>query len=362
MAKGKAGRSMNPADKERKKQRAQELKRNKKQRTIVRTAIVKGRDPEELLDQLRKLDNQEFDPNCELSKHVIVEKRHKLKGAFIQQLSLYRTEQNNSQVIRLENLLAEYEEDRIRKEKQYQAVLFSQETNLGDIPLPDGFSVPNAALTPYMPPPPVAPQFKSTRATTRSSGEEVEGKKTPPGPPCGPPVDFDADIDVNRSRRFQPIDRFAHALPDYDVDDDDLGPVAMPDHLLPPKSAFQPVRTMISAPPIAPQFAPPPPPPVPRFDQQRRAPPIPAFSQSPTKPADAVISAEPQMRNLTKEATRFMPTALQVTRPSTSKPKAPLPSSTIPANRPAVKSEAPKGGMSADDKCDEFLREIQDLF
>ncbi|KAI6223656.1 hypothetical protein M3Y99_01440000 [Aphelenchoides fujianensis] len=340
MAKGKAGRSMNPADKERKKQRAQELKRNKKQRTIVRTAI--------------------------LSKHVIVEKRHKLKGAFIQQLSLYRTEQNNSQVIRLENLLAEYEEDRIRKEEQYQAVLFSQETNLGDIPLPDGFSVPNAALTPYMPPPPVAPQFKTTRAMVRSTGEEAEGEKTPPGPPCGPPVDFDADIDVSRSRRFQPVDRFAHALPDYDVDDDDLGPVAMPDHLLPPKSAFQPVRTMISAPPIAPQFAPPPPPPVPRFDQQRRvaptAPLIPAFSQSPTKPADAVISAEPQMRNLTKEATRFMPTALQVTRPSTSKPKAPLPTSTIAPNRPAAKSEAPKGGMSADDKCDEFLREIQDLF
>ncbi|KAI6223704.1 hypothetical protein M3Y99_01438300 [Aphelenchoides fujianensis] len=328
MAKGKAGRSMNPADKERKKQRAQELKRNKKQRTI----------------------------------------RHKLKGAFIQQLSLYRTEQNNSQVIRLENLLAEYEEDRIRKEEQYQAVVFSQETNLGDIPLPDGFSVPNAALTPYMPPPPVAPQCKSTRATARSGGEEAEGEKTPPGPPCGPPVDFDADIDFNRSRRFQPLDRFAHALPDYDVDDDDLGPVAMPDHLLPPKSAFQPVRTMISAPPIAPQFAPPPPPPVPRFDQQRRAPPtaplIPAFSQSPTKPADAVISAEPQMRNLTKEATRFMPTALQVTRPSTSKPKAPLPASTLAAagRPPAAKSEAPKGGMSADDKCDEFLREIQDLF
>ena len=60
MAKGKtkSGRVMNPADKERKKQRAHELKRNKKQRIAVRHAIVKGRDPDELLEQLRKLDDQ----------------------------------------------------------------------------------------------------------------------------------------------------------------------------------------------------------------------------------------------------------------------------------------------------------------
>jgi WW domain-binding protein 11 len=54
----KSGRVMNPADRERKKQRAQELKRNKKQRNIVRQAIVKSRDPDELLEQLRRLDDQ----------------------------------------------------------------------------------------------------------------------------------------------------------------------------------------------------------------------------------------------------------------------------------------------------------------
>lgn len=55
----KAGkRVLNPADRERKKQRAQELKRNKKQRNTVRQAIVKSRNPDELLEQLRRLDEQ----------------------------------------------------------------------------------------------------------------------------------------------------------------------------------------------------------------------------------------------------------------------------------------------------------------
>lgn len=49
---------MNPADRERKKQRAQELKKNKKQRNIVRHAIVKARDPDEMFEQLRRLDEQ----------------------------------------------------------------------------------------------------------------------------------------------------------------------------------------------------------------------------------------------------------------------------------------------------------------
>ncbi|KAK0400396.1 hypothetical protein QR680_003474 [Steinernema hermaphroditum] len=57
----KSERVMNPADRERKQQRQKELRRNKKQRTMVRQAIVKARNPSELLDSIRKLDDQEFD-------------------------------------------------------------------------------------------------------------------------------------------------------------------------------------------------------------------------------------------------------------------------------------------------------------
>lgn len=56
----KAGRNMNPADRERKQQRAKELKRNKKQRVQVRHAIVKSRNPDEIIEALSRLDDQGF--------------------------------------------------------------------------------------------------------------------------------------------------------------------------------------------------------------------------------------------------------------------------------------------------------------
>lgn len=49
---------MNPADRERKQMRQKELKRNKKQRVMVRHAIVKSRSPEDLIEQMRRMDEQ----------------------------------------------------------------------------------------------------------------------------------------------------------------------------------------------------------------------------------------------------------------------------------------------------------------
>lgn len=56
--KQKTGRSLNPADVQRKLERKRELKRNKKQRFETREAVVKSKDPEELIDQLRHTDEQ----------------------------------------------------------------------------------------------------------------------------------------------------------------------------------------------------------------------------------------------------------------------------------------------------------------
>lgn len=66
------------------------------------------------------------------------------------------------------------------------------------------------------------------------------------------------------------------------------------------------------------------------------------------------------MRNFKKETTKFVPASLQVRRPNNQpKPKAILrhpigqvPTQVKPANVP---------GKSADETCDEFLREISDL-
>lgn len=54
----KSGRVMNPADRERKQARLKELKKNKKQRNLVRQSIVKSRNPEELIEHLQHLDDQ----------------------------------------------------------------------------------------------------------------------------------------------------------------------------------------------------------------------------------------------------------------------------------------------------------------
>lgn len=56
----KSGRFMNPADQERKSMRQRELKRNKKQRNMVRQAILKSKDVDEILENLSRLDDQGF--------------------------------------------------------------------------------------------------------------------------------------------------------------------------------------------------------------------------------------------------------------------------------------------------------------
>lgn len=62
----------------------------------------------------------DLDPNSEFSKHVIAEKRAKCKAAYMQQLALYRQENDENQITRLENMFHEYENDRLRKEQQYR--------------------------------------------------------------------------------------------------------------------------------------------------------------------------------------------------------------------------------------------------
>lgn len=54
----KNGRTLNPADIQRKLERKKELKKNRKQRTETREAVVKSRDPEEIIDQIRHIDEQ----------------------------------------------------------------------------------------------------------------------------------------------------------------------------------------------------------------------------------------------------------------------------------------------------------------
>lgn len=56
----KSGKFMNPTDQARKEARKKELKKNKKQRQMVRTAVLKGKNPHEIVRELEKLDDMEF--------------------------------------------------------------------------------------------------------------------------------------------------------------------------------------------------------------------------------------------------------------------------------------------------------------
>lgn len=52
----KSGKYMNPTDQARKEARKKELKKNKKQRQLVRAAVLKGKDPSQLLEEMEKID------------------------------------------------------------------------------------------------------------------------------------------------------------------------------------------------------------------------------------------------------------------------------------------------------------------
>ena len=51
---------MNPTDQARKEARRRELKKNKKQRQLVRTAVLKGKNPRDIIFELEKVDDMEF--------------------------------------------------------------------------------------------------------------------------------------------------------------------------------------------------------------------------------------------------------------------------------------------------------------
>lgn len=85
-------------------------------------------------------------------------------------------------------------------------------------------------------------------------------------------------------------------------------------------------------------------------------------------PTPAVISAEPALRNMKKEATRFVPTALRVQRagPATAtshRPIGPNLSGIHKPSRPAPPKAKPAAQpmKSTDEACEDFLREIADL-
>ena len=85
---------------------------------------------------------------------------------------------------------------------------------------------------------------------------------------------------------------------------------------------------------------------------------------SATKPEGAIISAQPQLRNMTAEVTKFMPTSLRVRRdqPTASRPKPRAPVNTLmqPRQLTARQTKTQPKGMRGD-AYEAFMKEMQGL-
>lgn len=134
----KSGKYMNPTDQARKEARKKELKKNKKQRMLVRTAVLKGKDPLKLLDEMEIIDQMEFNPieAPKLNEKVLKDKRKKLRETFSRVYRLYEKE-NPDYAKELRKADVEYEKKRDKLQTYYEQVKNAERVQLNEIPLPD---------------------------------------------------------------------------------------------------------------------------------------------------------------------------------------------------------------------------------
>uniref|UniRef100_A0A3Q3GXL1 Wbp11/ELF5/Saf1 N-terminal domain-containing protein n=1 Tax=Labrus bergylta TaxID=56723 RepID=A0A3Q3GXL1_9LABR len=109
----KSGKFMNPTDQARKEARKRELKKNKKQRMMVRAAVLKMKDPRQIIRDMEKLDEMEFNPVQQplLNEKVLRDKRKKLRETFERIVRLYERE-NPDTYKELRKLELDYETKR----------------------------------------------------------------------------------------------------------------------------------------------------------------------------------------------------------------------------------------------------------
>ncbi|XP_077980228.1 WW domain-binding protein 11-like [Glandiceps talaboti] len=181
----KSGKFMNPTDQARKEARKRELKKNKKQRQMVRAAVLKGKDPRQLIEEMENLDEMEFNLENppQLNEKVLKDKRKKLKETFERVLRLYYRE-DPEMYDTLKDLEREYERKRLQQSIYYESVRSAQQVKVDDIPLPDMPQnlpiVPSQIPLPSDIPLPQLPPQSILKKTSAYS-------KKPPGPPPGLP-------------------------------------------------------------------------------------------------------------------------------------------------------------------------------
>ncbi|MCJ8749372.1 hypothetical protein PDJAM_G00175680 [Pangasius djambal] len=195
----KSGKFMNPTDQARKEARKRELKKNKKQRMMVRAAVLKMKDPRQIIRDMEKLDEMEFNPVQQplLNDKVLRDKRKKLRETFERIVRLYERE-NPETYKELRKLELEYETKRGQLSLYFDSVKNAESVEVDSIPLPEMPHAPSSVLIQDIPLPGAQPPSILKKTSTFGKGTTVSsaavagvprlppGRK-PPGPPPGPP-------------------------------------------------------------------------------------------------------------------------------------------------------------------------------
>jgi len=192
---------MNPTDQARKEARKRELKKNKKQRLMVRQAVLKGKDPMKLIEDMEVIDRLEFDPESppKLAEKVLKDKRKKLKETFERVMRLYEKEEPEY-ALELQKALLEADKKRDELNRHYDQVKMAERVQLDQIPLPD--ALPSLGPETYLIPLPDMeygmmmqdePELQGI-LKHRSHGAYSSGGVVPPGPPPGLPPSLRARL------------------------------------------------------------------------------------------------------------------------------------------------------------------------
>lgn len=363
-----SGKFVNPTDKARKEARKKELKKNKKQRLAVRTNVIKGKDPQQILADMRRLDRMEF--NVEqapaLNEKVLTDKRRKLTETWDRVLHLFQKE-DKDRFVQLKRLQDEYESERDQLKKDYEAIRSAQNVQLEEIPLP---SLPTCI-------PDTTASILKSKVPSLTTYRSLT-QKEPPGPPPGPPprlsqLDVEPENDSGKKVRFGPdsdVDAFLKEIEDFvppaanPVMSIPIAPVPPPAVirtplvLLRPPVPSQVAQPLISAPSAASQ----PPATGPTGFTRPR---IPAHIPSPDKNRHlTTIEAKPQLRNLSADATRFTPLSLRVKRAEKKPVIRTAATGTESMNNVTASGSSAgvkDGRQSKEAAYEEFMRELQGL-
>lgn len=197
---------MNPTDQARKEARKKELKKNKKQRQMVRAAVLKGKDPMQIIEEMEKIDQMEYNvlQPSPLNEKVLKDKRKKLRDTLDRVLKMYNKD-DPEKWVELKRSQAEYERRRGQLVTFYESVKHAQQVSVDEIPLPaiqipehisSMFSstsqIPLPTVETVLAPNPnhLAPVVKPPSILKRTTAYGMSLDKEPPGVPPGPPLEL----------------------------------------------------------------------------------------------------------------------------------------------------------------------------